>query len=141
MFYVDALWIIVLGILAASGAIVAKRPDAKQMIDKLAPYQGWMGLVAGIWGIWSLIDTIFHIGLLGMGLIGIIVWILALAVSLLLISLGAISGTSLAKTYVKNPEAQARMDQLYTKLSPYRNTLGFIGIGLGIVLIILSAMR
>ncbi|HUS27447.1 MAG TPA: hypothetical protein VMZ53_03030 [Kofleriaceae bacterium] len=41
---INALLAIVGGILATSAIIVAKRPDAKQMIDKLAPYQVLIGV-------------------------------------------------------------------------------------------------
>jgi hypothetical protein len=40
------------GILAASAYIVARRPDARQLIDKLTPYQGWIGFVLFFWGAW-----------------------------------------------------------------------------------------
>ena len=33
------------GILAASSLIIAKKPNAKELIDKLTPYQGWIGLI------------------------------------------------------------------------------------------------
>ena len=31
------------GILAASALIIARKPNAKELIDKLTPYQGWIG--------------------------------------------------------------------------------------------------
>ncbi len=138
MHLVNAIWTFLLGVLAASGAIIARKPDAKQLIDKLAPYQGWMGLVSGIWGIWATINTILNMRLLGLGIMAAIFWVLLLADSLLNIALGSILGTALAKTYVKDPKAQEKMDQLYNKLSPFRNTLGFAGIALAIVTIIFN---
>jgi hypothetical protein len=41
---INALLAILGGILACSAIIVAKRPDAKQMIDKLSPYQVLIGV-------------------------------------------------------------------------------------------------
>jgi hypothetical protein len=36
------VWLAVLGILGASNLIIARKPDAKELIAKLAPYQGWI---------------------------------------------------------------------------------------------------
>ena len=33
------------GLLAASNLIIARKPNAKDLIDKLTPYQGWIGIV------------------------------------------------------------------------------------------------
>ncbi len=40
----DGLITIAGGILAASALIIARKPNAKQLIDKLTPYQGWIGV-------------------------------------------------------------------------------------------------
>ena len=40
----NALLAILGGILATSNLIIAKRPDAKQMIDRIAPYQTFIGV-------------------------------------------------------------------------------------------------
>ena len=40
----NALLVIAGGILAAAGLIISKKPDAKQLIDKLVPYQAFIGV-------------------------------------------------------------------------------------------------
>jgi hypothetical protein len=37
------------GILAASALIIARKPNAKQLVDKITPYQGWIGIVMFFW--------------------------------------------------------------------------------------------
>ena len=138
MNFSNAIWLIILGAMAASGAIVSKRPDAKQLLDKLAPYQGWSGLVSGIWGIFGLVYSISLLGWFKLGIAGIIAWLFWVGMSLLLIGLGSILGTGLAKTYVKDAKAQEKMDQLYNKLAPYRDTVGFVAIGFAIVDIVIT---
>lgn len=39
------------GVIAASSYIVSKKADAKELIDKLVPYQGWIGVILLIWSI------------------------------------------------------------------------------------------
>ena len=51
------LLLIVGGILAASNLIVAKKPNAKQMIDKLTPYQAGIGIALLAIGVWNLLHA------------------------------------------------------------------------------------
>ena len=58
------IWLMVLGILGASNLIIAKRPDAKEHIAKLAPYQGWIGASSVLWGLWIMLWSILNAGIL-----------------------------------------------------------------------------
>jgi len=57
---------IVGGTIAASSIIVAKKPNAQELIDKLTPYQGWIGVVLTIWGVLGLISSISHFSIIGL---------------------------------------------------------------------------
>src|SRR4051812_13948180 len=100
------IWLAVLGVLAASNLIIAKRPEAKELIGKLAPYQGWIGAASVVGGVWGIISCIVHLNLLT--LIPLF-WILWLADSALLAALGLLLGVGVLKTFIKNPTAQAKM--------------------------------
>src|SRR5580658_10820481 len=82
---INGLWLVVLGILGASSLIIAKKPNAKELIAKLAPYQGWIGAVSALWGAWGIISSILSIGWLAHWPI---YWITFLADSVLQFSLG-----------------------------------------------------
>jgi|SRR5580692_5950734 hypothetical protein len=132
-------WLIVLGILGASSLIIAKRPDAKQMIDKIVPYQGWFGAASVFYGIFDLLQSVLGMGLMSVKPpIGLIYWILWLASGLLQISLGLLLGVGVIKTFIKDPTAQAKMDQTIVKLSPFQGTLGFISIGVGVGFLVMN---
>jgi hypothetical protein len=132
-------WLIVLGILGASSLIIAKRPDAKQLIDKIVPYQGWFGAASVFYGIFDLLQAVLGMGLMSVKPpIGLIYWILWLASGLLQISLGLLLGVGVIKTFIKDPTAQAKMDQTIVKLSPFQGTLGFISIGVGVGFLVLN---
>jgi len=131
MFLFTAIVLIVCGALAAASFVVAKRPDAKQAIDKLVPYQGWIGLVVCFWGVWSIISAVLSLGLLAHWPV---YWITFMAVGVLEFVLGFLLGFGLITKYAlsKNAEALARGQQLRGKLVVYQIPLGLIGIGLGI---------
>lgn len=128
LFY--GLWLVVLGILGAASLIVAKKPDAKELIDKLAPYQGWIGAISALWGIYVIVfGALFNMGLIKVSLIW---WITILAQGVLLLALGLLLGVGVLKTFIKNAEAQAKMDQTIEKLAPKQGLMGLIAIGLGV---------
>jgi hypothetical protein len=116
MFY--GIWLAVLGILGASNLIISRKPDAKELIAKLAPYQGWIGAISALGGAWIIVSAILNLGMLGRAPIA---WITLLA-----------NGVGVLKTFIKSPAANERMDQTIAKLAPYQGTLGLIALGLGV---------
>jgi hypothetical protein len=129
MGFIAAIWMLVLGVLGAANIIIAKRPDAKEAIDKLRPYQGWIGLISALWGAWIVIFSVLHIGWMSLAPL---LWLTILAEGLLLISLGLLLGVGLMKSFIKQPEATQSMDSMVTKLAPYQGKLGLVAIVLGI---------
>lgn len=124
------VWLVVLGILGAASLIIAKKPDAKELIDKLTPYQGWIGFASIWWGIWIIIWTIMSIGLWMKAYP--VWWFTVLATGAILFLLGVLLGIGVFKSFVKQEQAVAKMDQLVKKLAPFQGTLGLISIGLGV---------
>jgi hypothetical protein len=118
---INGIWLALLGVLGASSIIIAKKPDAKELIAKIAPYQGWIGAVSALWGVWGIISAVLNIGWLKFWPI---FWATWLADSVLQAALGLILGVGVLKTFIKNPEANKRMDQTLAKLLPYQGTLG-----------------
>jgi hypothetical protein len=130
---VSGLWLAVLGILAVPSLIIAKKPNAKELIDKLAPYQGWIGAVSALWGVWGIISAVLNLGMLGTWPI---LWATLLAVAVVQAALGLLLGVGVLKTFIKDPTAQAKMDQTIAKLAPKQGMLGLVAIGLGIWLVV-----
>lgn len=126
---VNGIWLVVLGILGASSLIIAKKPNAKEMIDKLTPFQGWIGAVSAIWGVWVIIQAVLNLSWLTTVPIA---WSTLLAIGIVLFGLGLLLGVGVLKTFIKQPKAVENMDKMIVKLSPYQGTLGLIAIGLGI---------
>lgn len=137
MDFVNGLWLVVLGVLGASSLIIARRPDAKDMIAKLAPYQGWMGAVSALWGAWGIISMILSIGLMGDFFIW---WVTYMADSVLSLLLGLLLGVGVLKTFVKDPNASGKLDQTITKLAPFQGTLGLAAIGVGVWMVIVGVL-
>jgi hypothetical protein len=130
---VGGIWLAVLGVLGASSLIIARKPDAAQLIGKMAPYQGWIGAVSALWGVWIIISSILNLGWLTAAPV---YWVTFLADGVLQALLGILLGVGVMKSFVKDAAAQAKMDQTVAKLSPYQGTLGIIAICLGIWMVV-----
>ncbi len=129
-----AILLIVLGLLAVPSLVIRKKPDAKKIFDRVAPYQGWFGVILGIFGLIDLIRCLMHINVLG---ITPIIWILWLATSAVTAGLGFILGYSLIKKYaLKSDKAADAGEKVLSRLLPLQGTMGVIAIILGLVAII-----
>jgi hypothetical protein len=126
---VYGIWLALLGVLAVPSMIIAKKPNAKELIGKITPYQGWIGAISCLWGVWGIISAVLNIGWLSTWPIW---WASWLAGSVLQAALGLILGIGTLKTFITNPTAQAKMDETLAKLSPKQGMLGIAAIGLGI---------
>jgi len=131
------IWLALLGVLAASNLIIARKPDAAQLIGKLAPYQGWIGAVSAVWGVFSILSCVRHIGWLSL-VPGY--WLLWLADSILLACLGLLLGVGVFKTFIKSEGANAKLDRVIAKLAPYQGKLGVVAIGIGLLMAIGALM-
>ena len=108
-----------LGVLAASNLIIAKRPDAERLIAKVAPYQGWIGAVSAIWGVFGLIGCLRGLGWMSSAPM---FWFSWLAASTLLVCLGLLLGVGVFKSFIQNPTAQANLDRVIARLAPFQGT-------------------
>lgn len=120
------------GILASSGFIISKKPNARELIAKLAPYQGWIGMVMFGWGVWETISVVTHLGMLASHPLRFIFWTLV-ALSDLLV--GFLLGYGLITTYAfsKNEMAKEKGAQVQAKLVKIQAPLGFLAIIMGVL--------
>ncbi|MBV8756007.1 MAG: hypothetical protein JO257_01950 [Deltaproteobacteria bacterium] len=125
--------LLILGsILAISGLIIAKKPDAKALIDKLSPYQALIGvfmLAGGLWWVlkWGgyLVDVFKFNAILAASIWGVI------ATSILL---GALFGMpQIAKWIPGDSPAEQKAMELSQKVAPFQVLLGLIGLASALI--------
>jgi len=124
------------GILAAAALIIARKPDAKALIDKLTPYQGWIGLVMFGWGIHEIIGVLTNMGLMTSMFTRWLFWALTGGSDLVV---GFLLGFGLLVKYAlgKNATAMARGQQIRVKLAAYQGVFGIVSIVMGVLYIVL----
>ena len=120
------------GVLASSSIIIAKKPNAKVLIDNLTPYQGLVGLFLALWGAWGIIQSILDLTTFNLS------WTIGIIVSVVEFIVGFILGYGLISKYLleKNETAKEKGQVLRLKLLKYQVSAGFILILLGILSII-----
>ncbi len=129
--------LVFLSIVAVPSLILSKKPNAKELLEKIEPYQGWIGLIFCIWGIWGIISAILNIGWLTTSPIW---WITLLAGSIVEAGLGFMLGYGMiSKLFLsKNAEAKEKAEQLRGKIAPKQGRLGLLGIVVGVWMIVAS---
>jgi hypothetical protein len=125
------------GLLGASNMIISKRPNAKELIDKLVPYQGIIGVIMLLWG---LRDAVWALRLLD--LIGIRTgwWLIWLICAITQLGLGFLLGYSLIAKYAlgTNQQVTEKAEKLRTRLSAYQGVLGITALVLAVIFFLTS---
>lgn len=123
--------LLVLGsILAISGLIIAKKPDAKALIDKLSPYQAMIGVFMLATGIWWLLRWGGQLIHLDNAVLAICIWGV-IGVSILL---GALFGMpQIAKWIPGESPAEQKALELSQTIAPYQVILGLLGLASALV--------
>ncbi len=114
------------GILAASSIIISKKPDARELIAKLIPFQGAIGIAMLILG-----------GFETIGLLGDFKLIL-FAKAFVDLGLGFLLGFSLLNRWFlsKDLEMLRKAENLKMKMVKYEINAGVVAIGIGILFLI-----
>jgi hypothetical protein len=142
---------IVCGALAASGFIIQRKPDARELFDKLAPYQGTMGVILVLWSTWSLFDALRYFtgetgrtvrrlaaaGLLNAGKFSFAAWTEMIS-GFVGVTLGFLLAYALINKYALSRSAAAaeRGAVVQSKLVSIQAPLGAAGIVCGVLLMI-----
>jgi hypothetical protein len=132
MFY--GIWLLVLGALAVP-SLILRKPELASVLGKIAPFQGWIGVVSAFWGAWGVIQSILNLGLLTAAPIW---WITLIGTSVVTLGLGLLLGVGVMKTFIGGSEAGVKLDLTIAKIAPYQGTLGIAALGLGAWCIVAS---
>lgn len=131
--------LILLSIIAVPSLILSKKPNAKELLEKVEPYQGWIGLVFCFWGVWGITTAVLNLNWLS---IAPIWWITLLVGNIISAALGFMLGSGLINRLFlsKNEVAKAKAEELRAKIAPKQGKLGILGIVVGIWMIVASFM-
>jgi len=131
--------LVLLSIIAVPSLILSKKPNAAELLEKIEPYQGWIGLVFCFWGVWGIITAFLNLGWLTAAPIW---WITLLAGSIVEAGLGFMLGYGqINKLFLgNNPSAQEKAASIREKIAPKQGKLGMLGIIVGAWMIIASFM-
>jgi hypothetical protein len=140
MWLITTLVLLCGGLLGAANLIIARKPNARDLIDKLVPYQGVIGVVLLLWG---LLDLMRLLRLLSMLNHIPLWWLFFLITTATQLGLGFLLGYGLISRYVLSKSAQAmeKGERLRARLAVYQGALGVAAIvlaGLSILMKLIS---
>lgn len=124
---VNAIVAILGGILAASAMILARKPDAKQLIDKLTPYQALIGVGMIALGVINFLRVLGY--LTDVFKVNLMLASALLALILTSVALGGLFGMpQIVKWIPGESSAEQKALDLTRKVGPYQGILGLIAI-------------
>ncbi|MBT9189846.1 MULTISPECIES: hypothetical protein [Zobellia] len=129
--------LVLLSIVAVPSLLLSKKPNAGELLEKIEPYQGWIGIIFCFWGVWGLITAVLNLGWLSTSPIW---WATFLAGNLVSAALGFMLGSGLInKLLLSNSQAaRVRAEELRAKIAPKQGKLGILGIVVGSWMIVAS---
>ena len=136
--YITAILLILAGILAISGLIVSKQPSAKELIDKLVPFQGIIGVVLLGWCLISLIRGLLAGALTAMKIwpMGVAIWFFAALSGILL---GFLFGMPIiAKWIPGDSPAERKALEMQQKVAAWSVIVGIAGLIAAVALILIN---
>ncbi|MCF6319109.1 MAG: hypothetical protein L3J83_07515 [Proteobacteria bacterium] len=119
---------LVAGTLAAASLVIKMKPDAKNLIDKLTPFQGGVGLVLLVWSLWSVINIVRALLAGSFDVVSVITIVVQLLVGFLL-SFGLLSQF----LFSKSEDSKEKGLALRAKLAGSQGLLGLVLIGLSVL--------
>ena len=129
--------LVLLSIIAVPSLLLSKKPNAKELLEKIEPYQGWIGLVFCVWGGWGIISAVLNLGWLTTLPVW---WITLLAGSIVEAGLGFLLGFGqINKIFLgKNEAAKEKAALIREKIAPMQGKLGVLGLIVGAWMIVAS---
>jgi hypothetical protein len=140
MQWLFSILLIIVGALAAYAGIVRSWPNLREGLDKIVPYQGLFGIVALVWAVLNLLHILLHLHMYT-AMPGLLL-VLALVANVVAVLLGLILGYSVIAQYLltNSPDARRRGEEMRAKLVPRQLALGWAGIVLGLVGLLLPIL-
>ncbi|NMH89025.1 hypothetical protein [Flavivirga algicola] len=129
--------LILLSIVAVPSLLLSKKPNAKELLEKIEPYQGWIGFIFFCWGVWGVITSVLNLHMLTTRPIW---WTTLLAGCIVEAILGFMLGFGLINKFIlsKNEAAKEKANNLRAKLAPKQGKLGVVGLIVGCWMIVAS---
>ncbi|MGN7723793.1 hypothetical protein [Chitinophaga sp. 22620] len=129
--------LILLSIIAVPSLILSKKPNAKELLEKVEPYQGWIGIIFCFWGIWGIVSAVLNLGWLTTAPVW---WTTLAAGSLVEACLGFLLGFPLINKLFLSESVKAREKaaQIRAKVAPKQGVLGILGLIVGAWMIVAS---
>jgi hypothetical protein len=114
------------------------KQNAKELIDKLVPYQGWIGAVMFFWGIWETIAVVGNLSHIAD--IGMLTFVFEALVAVADLLVGFLLAFGLITKYAMggNQMALEKGQLIRGKLATVQIPLGFLAIVMGVLYIVVS---
>ena len=135
----NGISLIILGLLAAPKLVLDKIPALGGLVSLLQKVESYIGLLAILWGIWSIFQCVIHINLMSSYInlmsSNILWWVTWLVGAIVVLLLGIILGLNIL---IGNVIPTIKGAAILLVLQPYKKTLAITALLLGIWTIVIQ---
>lgn len=137
--FLTFLALLILGFIAAGTRIAASQPQASQLLSKMRPYRGAIGMAGLVWGIFKLVGVLSAMNIIPTFPV---VWLTLLANAGVMIILGFLLGYTMLVDMIlsRSDDALRKAERLHLKLAPLESLFGFIALGLSLWMLYLNVI-
>ncbi|MBK9030724.1 MAG: hypothetical protein IPL61_05190 [Myxococcales bacterium] len=129
MNWITVIALIAAGILALAGIIIAQKPQAKDLIDKLVPFQGFIGVGLLVWGVINAIKFLPKMSDMTQSNFPMSILLAVVSTLVAELGLGFLFGMPMVAKWIpgETPAEQKAME-MQQKLLPFQTLLGVVAI-------------
>ena len=120
MALISAIILFILGLLAVSDFVTKQVPATQNLLDKLLPIKGWLGLLFAIYGIVAIVNSLTYIGSVGFNPV---VWSVSIIMGALMFGVGLLVGFEKIASLTGKGD---QLEVLRAKLAPHQRNMGFL---------------
>ena len=124
---------IVAGLLAASSIVIQKLPDSAELINKIKPYEGYIGAASLVMGFITLFSFSYIMKTNLINIVGTFSCIASCIIMGFLMGYPVLQDLFLDEM---SEESRNKSKKLYEKLTPYKVTSGLVGMATGVIILL-----
>jgi hypothetical protein len=128
------------GVLCLPTNATAKSETLKRLLETVAPYRSWFGIILTVWGLWGVLGSVFGLRLLGLAPLW---WLTNAASSILCVGAGFFLGyDTVQKRFLLNAskETKQRVQDAHRWLAERQGSVSILSLGVSVWVILYSVL-
>jgi uncharacterized membrane protein len=117
---ISAAILFLLGLLAVSDFVTKQIPATEDLLNKITPVKGWLGLIFAVYGLVTVVNSLLYVGSTKFNPI---VWSTSIIIGVLMFGVGLLVGFEKIAALTGQGD---KLEVLRAKFEPHQRNMGFL---------------